>query len=153
RFRAAGISEKASRTAGDGFRAETRNRFPRIAEMLDATAEGAGVTLGDLYAVNARTELIYGATPDDGCTVLGVLGTHTATGHTLLAQNWDWHPDQRDAMVLLSTTDEHGHRIVTLTEGGMLAKAGLNSAGLGSCVNMLTTDRDGVKGQAVPYHV
>ncbi|GAA1845481.1 C45 family autoproteolytic acyltransferase/hydolase [Asanoa iriomotensis] len=153
RFRAAGLSPRSSQAAGDRFRAETTTRFPRIAEMLDATAEGAGVTLGDLYAVNARTELIYGATPDDGCTVLGALGTHTATGHTLLAQNWDWHPDQRGTMLLLSTTDERGHRVVTLTEAGMLAKAGLNSAGVGICVNMLTTDQDGLKGAAVPYHV
>ncbi|MEV0715354.1 C45 family peptidase [Asanoa sp. NPDC050611] len=153
RFSAVGLSPAATRNAGDRFRAETSTRFPRIAEMLDATAEGAGVTPGDIYALNARTELIYGSTPDDGCTVLGALGTHTATGHTLIAQNWDWHPDQRGAMLLLSTTDERGHRIVTLTEAGMLAKAGLNSAGLGICVNMLTTDQDGVRGAAVPYHV
>ena len=73
-----------------------------------------------------------------------MLGTHTANGHTLLAQNWDWHPDQRDAMVLLTTTDESGHRVLALTEAGMLAKTGLNSAGVGLCVNMLGTDRDGV---------
>ena len=64
---------------------------------------------GDVYAINARTELIYGMPPEGpegACTVIGVLGTHTASGHLLLAQNWDWHPDQREAMVLLTTTDE-----------------------------------------------
>ena len=34
----------------------------------------------------------------------------------------------------------------------MLAKAGLNSAGLGVCVNLLGSDRDGRPG-GVPYHV
>ncbi|GIF74055.1 C45 family autoproteolytic acyltransferase/hydolase [Asanoa siamensis] len=154
RFAAVGLSTGVTRAAGERFRAETTRLYPRIAEMLDATADGAGVDKGDLYAVNARTELIYGTPPDGGCTVLGALGTHTATGHTLLAQNWDWHPDQRDAMLLLDTTDEHGHRVVALTEAGMLAKTGLNSAGLGVCVNMLTTDRDGAGRQpGVPYHV
>ncbi|SNT57275.1 isopenicillin-N N-acyltransferase like protein [Asanoa hainanensis] len=158
RFLAVGLDATTTRSAGETFRAQTTKRYPRIAEMLDATAEGAGVAAGDLYAVNARTELIYGTPPDGaagGCTVLGALGTHTATGHTLMAQNWDWHPDQRDAMLLLSTTDERGHRVVALTEAGMLAKAGLNSAGLGICVNMLTTDRDGASkdNPGVPYHV
>ncbi|MDG4821587.1 C45 family autoproteolytic acyltransferase/hydrolase [Asanoa sp. WMMD1127] len=158
RFRAVGLTADVTEAAGETFRAQTRRLFPRIAEMLDGTAEGAGVTTGDLYAVNARTELIYGTPPDGAtgaCTVLGALGTHTATGHTLLAQNWDWHPDQRHAMVLLSTTDERGHRVVALTEAGMLAKTGLNSAGLGICVNMLGTDRDGASNDnpGIPYHV
>ena len=34
----------------------------------------------------------------------------------------------------------------------MVAKAGLNSAGVGLCLNVLTTDRDGGPG-GVPYHV
>jgi len=158
RFAAVGLSPAVSRDAGEAFRASTAALYPRIAEMLDGVAEGAGVAVGDVYAVNARTELIYGTPPDGaegGCTVLGALGTHTATGHTLMAQNWDWHPDQRHAMVLLETTDERGHRVMALTEAGMLAKAGLNSAGIGICVNMLTTDRDGLSGgpAGVPYHV
>jgi isopenicillin-N N-acyltransferase-like protein len=42
--------------------------------------------------------------------------------------------------------------VVTLAEAGMLAKAGLNSAGVGLCVNLLGSDRDGRPG-GVPYHV
>jgi len=154
-----GLDAAAVTAAGEAFRASTAALYPRIAAMLDATAEGAGVAVADLYALNARTELIYGTPPegpDGGCTVIGVLGTHTATGHLLLAQNWDWHPDQRDAMVLLATTDERGHRVLALSEAGMLAKTGLNSAGVGVCVNMLVTDRDGVgagRPVGVPYHV
>jgi isopenicillin-N N-acyltransferase-like protein len=98
--------------------------------------------------------------PDGACTAIGVLGTHTASGHLLLAQNWDWHPDQRDAMVLLATRDERGHGVLTLAEAGMLAKAGLNSAGVGVCVNMLGCDRDGLPDErsagvlpGLPYHV
>jgi isopenicillin-N N-acyltransferase-like protein len=155
-----GLDAAGVKAAGAAFRATTRALFPRIAEMLDATAEGAGVDADDIYAINARTELIYGGAADGpagGCTVVGVLGTHTASGHLLLAQNWDWHPDQRDAMVLLRTTDEAGHRVLALSEAGMLAKTGLSSAGVGICVNMLGCDRDGLSGgtriAGVPYHV
>jgi isopenicillin-N N-acyltransferase-like protein len=161
RFRdEAGLTIDAVRTAGDGFRRATATHHPRVAQMLDGVAEGAGVGVGEIYALNARTELIYGAGPegaDGGCTAVGVLGTHTASGHLLLGQNWDWHPDQREAMVLLVTHDERGLAVLALAEAGMLAKAGLNSAGVGVCVNMLGCDRDGLPsgGDApgVPYHV
>jgi isopenicillin-N N-acyltransferase-like protein len=176
----AGLDDTAVRRAGAAFRRVTAQLHPRVAAMLDGVGEGAGVAVKEVYALNARTELLYGASvprarpaspphepgpqsrtaspdgADGGCTAVGVLGTHTANGHLLLGQNWDWHPDQRDAMVLLATRDERGFAVLTLAEAGMLAKAGLNSAGLGVCVNMLGCDRDGLDAAAVPgvpYHV
>ncbi|MFC6018652.1 C45 family autoproteolytic acyltransferase/hydrolase [Plantactinospora solaniradicis] len=171
RFRdEAGLDAAAVRAAGLAFRESTRRHHPRVAEMLDGIAEGADVRVDELYALNARTELIYGnrrvreatgAPPPDAnagaCTAVGVLGTHTGNGHLLLGQNWDWHPDQRDVMLLLATRDERGLTVLTLTEAGMLAKTGLNSAGVGVCVNMLGCDRDGLPDvgvePGVPYHV
>jgi isopenicillin-N N-acyltransferase-like protein len=159
RFRdQAGLEAPAVRAAGEAFRVATLTHHPRIAAMLDGLAAGAGVPVPELYALNARTELLYGH-PDpaaEGCTAIGVLGTHTATGHLLLAQNWDWHPDQQAAILLLRTTDERGHTVLTLAEAGMLAKAGLNSAGVGQCLTMLACDRDGLgatRPAGVPYHV
>jgi isopenicillin-N N-acyltransferase-like protein len=119
--------------------------------MLDGLAEGAGVAVEEIYALNGRTELLYGSAPCE-CTSIGVLDSRTATGHTLLAQNWDWHPAQRPYTLLLGTRDERGFAVLTLAEAGMLAKAGVNSAGLGVCVNMLGSDRDGRPG-GLPYHV
>jgi isopenicillin-N N-acyltransferase-like protein len=149
----AGLDAVAVRRAGAGFRAGTRRLQPRIAAMLDGLAEGAGVSVEEVYALNARTELLYGTSPAPGeCTAVGVLDSHTADGHTVLAQNWDWHPAQRPYTLLLATRDERGHAIATLAEAGMLAKTGLNSAGLGLCVNMLSCDRDGRPG-GLPYHV
>lgn len=174
RFRLeAGLDLDAVRAAGEAFRRTTVTHHPRVARMLDGVAEGAGVEVGEIYALNARTELIYGAGPaptgdapvagngsdgrDGGCTSAGVLGTHTASGNLLMGQNWDWHPDQREAMVLLATRDERGLTVLALAEAGMLAKTGLNSAGVGVCVNMLGCDRDGLPRDGtppgVPYHV
>lgn len=160
RFRdQAGLHEAAVRAAGAAFRRATAAHHPRIAQMLDGLAAAASVRVEDIYALNARTELLYGSAPDagdGGCTAVGVLGTHSAGGNLLLAQNWDWHPDQRDTMVLLATRDERGQTVLALTEAGMLAKTGLNSAGVGVCVNMLGCDRDGIPrgGEpGVPYHV
>lgn len=168
RFRdQAGLDEATVNVRGAAYRSTTVTLHPRIADMLDGMAEAAGVPVEQVYAMNARTELLYDARvtarriaarlQNDACTALGVLGTHTASGHLLLAQNWDWHPDQTDATLLLHTIDERGHRVLTLVEAGMLAKTGLNSAGVGACLNMLGTDRDGAptdgSAPGVPYHV
>ncbi|MEV8514408.1 C45 family peptidase [Dactylosporangium sp. NPDC051484] len=147
----AGIDAERARGYGALFREATRRHVPRVAEMLDGVAEGSGVAVDEVYALNGRTELIYSAEPHE-CTAIGVLGERTASGHTLLAQNWDWHPDQRPYALLLATRDERGGEVLALTEAGMLAKAGLNDAGLGVCVNMLGTVRDRRDG-GVPYHV
>ena len=148
-----GLDPVAVRRAGAGFRGGTHRLQPRIAAMLDGLAEGAGIPVEEIYALNARTELLYGASPvPTECTAVGVLDSHTADGHTVLAQNWDWHPAQRPYTLLLASRDERGHAIATLAEAGMLAKTGLNSAGLGVCVNMLGCDRDGRPG-GLPYHV
>lgn len=156
----AGLSAAEVRAVGAQFRQVTTVLQPRVAAALDGVARGAGVDVDDIYALNARTELLVagrGLPPDGsdgGCTSIGVLDTHTADGHVLLGQNWDWHPDQRDAMVLLRTIDETGHTVLTLAEAGMLAKAGLNSAGVGVCVNLLGCDRDGLTSPVgLPYHV
>lgn len=145
----AGLSIQGVRAAGAQFRDLTHRHHPRIGAMLDGVADGCGVAVEDIYAVNARTELLYGNHPADPgeCTSLGRAGRRT-----WLAQNWDWHPDQRPYTLLLVTTDETGFTVATLTEAGMVAKAGLNSAGVGACVNLLGCDRDGASG-GVPYHV
>ena len=157
KFAAVGVDGATSRRLGEQFRSTTLDFAPRIAMTLDAVAEAADVPVGDIYALNARTELMLptGMRDSQGlteCTCVAVLPEQTADGHTLLAQNWDWYPTQQPFSLVLATQDERGHQIVCLTEAGMLAKSGLNSAGVGVCVNLLHCDRDGAPG-GVPYHV
>jgi isopenicillin-N N-acyltransferase-like protein len=167
--RSVGLDRAAVVTEGRAYIGTTQARFPRLAQMLAGVAAGAGVEPALIYAINARSELLYGtpaggspggATPRQDsatgefgeCTVIGVLDGRCSNGHTMLAQNWDWHPEQRPYTLLLITRDEHGHEVATLTEAGMLAKSGLNNKGIGVCVNLLGSDRDGRPG-GVPYHV
>src|SRR5262245_23522783 len=153
KFAAVGFDAAAVTQIGEQFAETTRAYTPRIADTLDAVAEASGQARGDIYALNARTELMLpSGLQITECTGVAVLPEHTATGDTLLAQNWDWHPSQQPYTLILATRDERGHEIVTLAEAGMLAKAGLNSAGVGVCVNLIHCDRDGTPG-GVPYHV
>jgi isopenicillin-N N-acyltransferase-like protein len=109
-------------------------------EEIQGIAMGAGVDVRELLAVNARTELL--ATGPDECSVVGA--------GDVLAQNWDWHPDLAGSTLVWIVRD--GERwFATLTEAGMLAKLGLNDAGLGVCLNLLRTSEDGGL-EGVPIH-
>jgi isopenicillin-N N-acyltransferase-like protein len=153
-----GLSEREVSSWGETFREVTREYKSSIADMIEGVAEGSGNRPEHVFALNARTEIIYSTVPsavpsgDEECTSLAVLPSRTASGHTLLATNWDWHPEQSEVTLLFATQDEDGFSVLTLAEAGMLAKNGLNSAGLGLCANLLSSDRD-VGGEGVPYHV
>jgi isopenicillin-N N-acyltransferase-like protein len=149
--RAKGLTPAYVKEQGAIYRLTTQAHFPRLATVLDEMAAAAEVDADLIYAINARSELLYGSptcgTPQE-CTSIGDL----RNGKTVLAQNWDWHPEQRPYTLLLITRDENGHEVAALTEAGMLAKSGLNNKGIGVCVNLLGSDRDGAPG-GVPYHV
>src|SRR5579862_826678 len=66
-----------------------------MTEEMRGIAEGAGVEFHDILAINVRTEVMYGlgeirAAAD--CTAFAAVTPATTDGHTLLGQNWDWHP-------------------------------------------------------------
>lgn len=154
RFRdEAGLSDADVRHWGGVYR-EVAGRYDAdIRAALDGLAEGAGQAVEYVYALNARTEMLYGsAYREEGCTSVAVLGSRTAGGHTLLAQNWDWNAEQGPVTFLLATRDAEGFSVLTLAEAGMLAKSGLNSAGLGVCANLLVSGADR-GGDGVPYHL
>jgi isopenicillin-N N-acyltransferase-like protein len=109
--------------------------LPEEREELAGIAAGAGVDVHALLAVNARTELLAGAAPHSECSVVG--------GGALLAQNWDWHPDLAASTLVWIVRQPGGGWFATLTEAGILAKIGLNSAGLGVCLNLLECSADG----------
>jgi isopenicillin-N N-acyltransferase-like protein len=109
---------------------------------LEGMASGAGVDVLELLAVNARTELLEDAASPE-CSLIA--------RRAWLAQTWDWHPDLASCAVAWTVLHPGGW-FTTVTEAGILAKLGLNSAGLALGFNYLTCSADG--GLAgVPVHV
>jgi isopenicillin-N N-acyltransferase-like protein len=122
---------------------------------LEGIAEGAGVDAEDILALNVRTEVMYGLGAPGAaaaeCTAVGLAGTRSAEGHVLVAENWDWKPRARDTCVLLVMAPHGRPGFLTLVEAGLLAKSGMNEAGIGQVVNALVSSRD--RGQAgAPFH-
>ena len=136
-----------------------------LAEMR-GIAEGAGLDLLDVLAINVRTEIMFAAearraTGGAGspgprpaeCSAFAVAAPPGRPGPTLTGQNWDWlTARQSDTVVVLEARQDDGPDFVTVVEAGLLAKTGMNSAGLGLVTNALVSGDDaGPPG--LPYHL
>jgi isopenicillin-N N-acyltransferase-like protein len=126
-----------------------------IFEEIRGVAEGAGLTLGDLLALNARSEIMYGLdvpTPPE-CTAFFADKTATVDGHVLLGQNWDWRPRAIESTTLFEV-DQGPDRpaLVMLPEAGLIGKTGFNEHGIGVTLNALVSDLD-IGERQVPIHV
>lgn len=130
---------------------------PSYLEEMKGIAEGADLEYGDILAINTRTEVMFAAkarkaTGRGECSAFGVLPSRSADGHLLIGQNWDWLVHCFDTVVILEVEQEDLPNYLTVVEAGLLAKTGMNSAGLGVVTNALvTTDDRGEPG--IPYHV
>ncbi len=158
---------------------------PALMEEMQGLAEGSGLAMAEILALNCRTEILppgfLGDTPlqarqalaanraaglpdwleekpldpaanDGECTAMAVAPSAALHGQTWLAQNWDWLGRQRQALVLLHSANTSGTRFITLTEGGMLAKIGMNQHGFALGLNILRSNDDG-QSPGVPVHV
>jgi isopenicillin-N N-acyltransferase-like protein len=122
---------------------------PDYVTEMRGIAEGAGVDLFDVVLVNCRTEMLQLAEngdrlleDPDGCTGFVVLPGASADGAVIHAQNWDWKAECAETGVVLLIRREDGPDILTFTEAGALARAGVNGAGIAITANYLECDRD-----------
>ncbi|KAF4986432.1 hypothetical protein FDECE_15965 [Fusarium decemcellulare] len=121
-------------------------------------ADGAGVEPLDIVALNVRTEITFSLFTDnptasvktDGCTSLAC---RTETGGMFLAQNWDWQVEQAPNLFVyhISQPNTGLPRISMVTEGGVIGKIGLNSSGVGVCLNAIKAR--GVDTSKLPIHL
>jgi isopenicillin-N N-acyltransferase like protein len=150
------------RRAAAGFEAPIAGFRPAYLEEMRGIADGAGLDLADVLAINVRTEVMFAAqarraplatrkAPAE-CSAFAVAPVPGQPGATLVGQNWDWLLHSARTLVVLEAGQDDGPDFVTVVEAGLLAKTGMNAAGLGLATNALVTDADaGVPG--VPYHV
>ncbi len=125
------------------FQKSTEAYREDIAIEIDALARAAEVDPLWIYALNGRTELLN-LNPME-CTTL------VFKKQRLMGQNWDWHSEMEELAVILDIEKEDGHRILTMTEPGMIGKIGMNHCGVGVCLNFMTIENYQPFG--VPLHV
>lgn len=109
-------------------------------------AKGADVPYLSILALNVRTEIAFGMSKD-GCTAMFLRDQQS----TFLAQNWDWQTGQQENLIALTIIQEPKPTISMVTEAGIIGKIGLNSRGLGVCLNAIQAV--GVEFGRLPCHL
>jgi isopenicillin-N N-acyltransferase like protein len=128
------------------FEPVMRRKWPAYLEEMSAVAEGAGVELADIIAINVRTEINFGLF-SDGCTAL----SWRTEDSSFLAQNWDWMEEQKANLIILTIEQPKKPTIKMVTEAGIIGKIGLNSAGVGVCLNAIRVK--GMDNTRIPCHL
>ena len=103
RFEAGGASLPVVLEQSDAWAAFIARDNPEYADEMAGIAAGADLSLTEVAMLNARYELTYcvfgseaqtlnkpAAIEQEGCTSFGLLPEMTASGHTMIGQNWDW---------------------------------------------------------------
>jgi isopenicillin-N N-acyltransferase-like protein len=145
-----GLQDEAATSAALAYAPILEAHAPAVLEEMRGIADGAGCSLADVLLINARSELMTAPAQGGECTALAATSPATTAGQVLLGQNWDWYSAVESEPVLLRIRRPAGPEIMTLAEAGQVAKIGLNSAGLGVCLNFLEHAH---RGQGLPIHV
>ncbi|MEV5005139.1 C45 family peptidase [Streptomyces sp. NPDC055692] len=152
-FTLAGLRPATVRDAADRALDAIGAFRPALREQIEGIAEGAGVEPWQVAALNARTEILArgSAVPPGECSTI-VRRLRTADGGSthVGVQTWDWHVELSSSWHTLESAGG-AHRYVGITEHGILAKIGVNSAGLALHFNILGHRDDRVGG--IPVHV
>ncbi|MEV8403998.1 C45 family peptidase [Streptomyces niveus] len=127
---------------------------PHLVEEMRGIADGAGVSLLDVLALNARGEVIYDKSfasmsengapadaedeePADGCTSFAAYGAASGDGHVYAGQNWDWRAGVADTVVMLRIVQPPKPTLIMQVEAGQVGRQGANSAGIALNANGL----------------
>ena len=114
-------------------------------DEIAGIARGSGQPEYIIHALNARSELMSDMYPEiNECTAVYFAKT------AMLGQNWDWNSRLESLFVLMEIHRPDGHRLMTITEPGMLGKIGISSAGVGVCLNFMSSPHE-LRG--LPIHI
>ncbi|CCX35417.1 putative Acyl-CoA:6-aminopenicillanic-acid-acyltransferase [Taphrina deformans PYCC 5710] len=145
------LSWAAAKVYAARFLPALERHVPHLLEEMRGIAEGARVSLEDILALNARSEIGLTrpkqADPPDGCTAFA----RHVDEQQWLQQNWDWKANQIEQVVILRIQEPCGNSITTITEAGLVAKVGMNSQGVGVTLNALKTVQ--MNDTMLPIHV
>lgn len=106
-----------------------RAAFPELVAEIEGIADGAGVSVDDIFVLNA----FEAVDAPFGCTAVAV---PRARGGAVVAQNWDAPPEEAPFLRILLHMEPDGTQTVMFASAGGLGWAGISSTG----VALLSTD-------------
>lgn len=133
---------------------------PPLHEEILGMAEGSGVDVREIGAINARTEVLAylsrQCTGDSGEALRGECSTvayvDPAAAAPVTLQTWDWYSQFAGQWLVWEIPHGDGRVTTTVTEFGIVGKIGVNKHGLGVHFNILHHASDGAC-IGVPVHV
>jgi isopenicillin-N N-acyltransferase-like protein len=144
-----GVSREKILSDVEAFVPHMERFDPELVEEMKGVAEGAGVEFREIAALNARTELTFSCLPNalkdsmaGGCTSFGLMPEVTESKHVIIGQNWDWRAEACHTSVILQIEQRDRPGIVMHAEAGTIGHRGINSAGLGVCINYIRSEAD-----------
>jgi isopenicillin-N N-acyltransferase-like protein len=153
-----------ARSRGERYFRAIQQQSPAYAQGIEGIALGSGQPLVDIATLNVRYEIVYYQFAQDtapvylpheapnGCTAFAFLPAYTSDGSLWMGQNWDWMEGVQGAVQHILEPD--GTRVLAFTEAGIFGgKIGLNSHGLGLCINGLISVGDNWAGLGKPFHL
>jgi isopenicillin-N N-acyltransferase-like protein len=119
-----------------------------VTEEIEGIAQASGLTFEDVLTLNCRSEIMFNTA--ESCTAIGLMPDVTSNGKSYIAQTWDWLEPARGVSLVLEIRQPPHPTILSVVEAGMVGGKGLNSAGLGVCLNALSCAESS---SGVPLHL
>jgi isopenicillin-N N-acyltransferase like protein len=145
-----GLTWNQTRELASEWLAPSTDFAPDLVDEMRGIAEGAGLELLDVLALNARGEVSrmrrseVPTSPEDehnldsdGCSSFALLPEATGDRHVYCGQNWDWRHAVRDTVLLVRIVRPGKPTILQHVEAGQVGRQGANSAGLALNANGL----------------
>ncbi len=156
-FDAKGVSWSAAVEQALTYVPWIEQHTPGLLEEITGIADGSGLTFAEILTINCRSEILHAATVGASkrifaeCTSFAIEPDRSASGESVVGQNWDWLEYLSGSTILLEVDRDDGPNYVTLVEAGLLAKMILTQNGIGIGVNTLASSLDGTT-RGVPFH-
>lgn len=140
-FHAVGVDDARLRVFGTQAAEALAEWSPALHAEMCGVAAGCDLHEWQLGLLNGRTEVLaaVGAVGEGECSTAVYL---PAAGAPRTIQTWDWHDELAADRLVVRHVADSGLTVRYFTEFGMLAKIGLNDAGLGLHFNILNHASD-----------
>ncbi len=112
---------------------------PHLVEEVRGIADGAKLSFEEVLLANVRAEVTGVDGGEGGCTSFAVGRRATADGSIIAGQNNDQNPANQEMLIVLHVQPDRGPAMLMCTFAGLVGYPGINSAGVSTFQNALST--------------
>lgn len=144
----AGVSWDKAQELSTRFLPVIEKYSPDAIEEMKGVAEGSGRTFHEILTLNCRSEVLFAKA--DACSCVIIPSEQGEGGDVFMGQTWDWLSSAVGNSVVLKIVKENSPTILMICEAGLIGGKGLNSEGLGICLNATSVGKGRV---GMPLHL